>query len=148
MKCFWGCGKKRKEKKRKDGFAGSAPGNVSRTWCHLSCIWAVEKVGNALDSPMPTRGILRHEACFLSSLCGQAMRSHAPKSLGPGHPSGFHHVSSIETFYSRHLVSSLQIPQKTASACPTSLRPFLTITALDSSCPWETCSDSASLEAE
>lgn len=88
---------------------------------------AVEKVWNAWYSPMPTRGTL--EAFFLSSLCDQAVRSHAPKSLAPGHPSGFQHASSTETLYSRHLVSSLQIPQETASACPTSLRPFLTITA-------------------
>lgn len=143
-----GVWQKKKRKKKKGWFCRQCTRECVTHLVSSIMYMAVEKVGNALDSPMPTRGILRHEACFLSSLCGQAMRSHAPKSLGPGHPSGFHHVSSIETFYSRHLVSSLQIPQKTASACPTSLRPFLTITALDSSCPWETCSDSASLEAE
>lgn len=109
---------------------------------------AVEKVGNALDSPKSTRGTLGHKACFLSPLCGQSMRRYAPKCLAPGHPLGFHHASSTETFYSRHLGSSLQIPQKTVPVCSTSLGPFLILTDLGSSCPWETCSHSSSLETE
>lgn len=137
---FWGVGHKKKKR--------------GRQWTRECVMYlvssimymAVEKVGKAWHSLMSTSNTLSYEALPLNSLYGQTVKSHNPKCLIPVHPLGFHHASFRETLYSRHLVSSLLILQNMAPASSASLKPFLPILALDSSCAQVTCSGSSSFE--